>query len=443
MQLKKITGIGLFCLLVSGSLWGQQQVSLSFPAAAQQTINLYYFSGARADTLTATLDVVGKAIFTLPLKDYRGIIVLGNKESGSVELVLAESQLEVVCRASKLNIETVEWINSAENDYLKWIFSTQSQRIRLLGWLEQGEMFHADLDLSLVTGLKEATKQTNQTFEQTQSENGRSPLFAARYYEAVSFMNRLYEAEQYPYPQSFQAMKAEMETAAVIPTMYRSGNMWMQMHNMYISLFNRMESMPNQRLRYVESIINTLHHLQQPYYEGFLTGSIMEMERFGWLSARDTLLAHVIKENPHFNPNIPALKLSISAFLMRSNKIAPEIVGLSTPRGNEKMVVVFHDSDCNTCVNEMNTLARRYSVLKKNNIRVVSIAADKNATHFETESRNFPWQDKLCDFQGFEGVNFTTFGVMATPTFFVISQDGMIESEFNNINELMEKLFPE
>jgi hypothetical protein len=81
--------------------------------------------------------------------------------------------------------------------------------------------------------------------------------------------------------------------------------------------------------------------------------------------------------------------------------------------------------------------------LHNNNIRVVSIAADMNPARFEAESRRFPWVDKLCDFQGFEGVNFMAFGVMATPTFFVISENGKIEQEFNSVNEMIDSLLKE
>jgi peroxiredoxin len=212
---------------------------------------------------------------------------------------------------------------------------------------------------------------------------------------------------------------------------------------MYISLFNRVEGLPNQRQRYAESIINTLQHLQEPYYAGFLAGSIMETERFGWLEERDTILAQVVKENINFKTNIPSLQFSLNSFLMRHKGIAPKIAGLSDQKNPEKTVLAFHDSDCNSCLNEMQTLARRYEHLRKNKIRVVSIAADKNQEHFEAEVRNFPWADKLCDFQGFEGVNFTAFGVMATPTFFVISKEGKIEGEFYDANELINNLLGE
>jgi peroxiredoxin len=439
MKLKKMVLSGLLGLCVFGSLFGQQ-VSLSFPTAAEKEMNLYYFSGARADTLTAVLDASGKTVFILPKKDYRGIIVLGNQEQGLVELILAEPKLEVACHADVLNIETAKTENSAENAYLKQIFNKQSQQMRKLAWLEQGELFHADLDTIFIAELEKLKSQTQQAIEQTNEENSQSSLFAARLYEVINFMNRIYEAEHYTYSQYFTAVKAEMEKAELIPVMYHSGNMWLQMHNMYISLFNRMPGLVNPRQQYAESIMNTLSRLQAPYFESFLAGSILETERFGWAAVRDTILTQVLKKNPDFKTNIPLLQVSLSAFFMRNKGLAPEIAGLLAPKGDKRMIVAFHDGDCDFCENEMNTLARRYGSLQENNIRVVSIAADRNKERFEAQARNFPWADKLCDLQGFEGVNFTAFGVFATPAFFVVSKDGRIEGEFNDVNELIETI---
>jgi len=438
-MLKKISLTCLLSLLVSGNVFGQL-ISLEFPVAAGKGINLFYFSGMRVDTLTVRLDTTGKGIFELPQKDYRGIIVLEENELGFAELLLAEPFLEVNVRADVLNIETAETNNSKENAYLKRIFVEQSQRMRQLAWLQHGEVFHADLDTVLVAKLIIEKIQTQQALEHAKNENSRSPLFAARYYEAMDFMNRLFEAEQTAYSQNFLAVKAEMEEAGMIPVIYRSGNMWHQMHNLYISLFNRVQGVAYPRQLYAESIINTLSHLKKPYYEGYLAGSIFETERFGWLEARDSILANVVIKNPHFVTNIPSLQLSLNSFMMRNKGIAPKIVGLSESKNYTRTVLAFHDSNCSVCLNEMNTLVSRYEHFKKNNVRVVSIAADKNKEHFEAEVSNFLWADILCDFQGFEGVNFTTFGVVATPTFFIIAKNDKIEGEFDNANDLISKL---
>jgi peroxiredoxin len=335
-------------------------------------------------------------------------------------------------------MEQVDFSESEENMFLQRIFTAQSRNLQRQAWLQAAERFYDASDSFLKT-VQTELKTVEQSIEALQTETGHSPLYAARYYELNLFMNRLFEADRQADPNKALSLRWEMETDLDVASLYRAGQLWSSVHNYYISLFNRID-MPNKRREYVQSVLRTLGRLQPPIYEAYLAGSIFETERFGWLDARDSILARTLAEKPHFKTAIPSLKQAVEAFLMRSKKIAPGIAGLSPRNGYEKMLVAFHDTDCNSCVNEMNTLARSYEALKKNKIRVISIAADKSAERFEAGTRDFPWPDKLCDLKGFESENFKAFGVMATPTFFVISKDGMIKNEYHSAEEVISGL---
>lgn len=58
-----------------------------------------------------------------------------------------------------------------------------------------------------------------------------------------------------------------------------------------------------------------------------------------------------------------------------------------------------------------------YSWLKAKGIRVVSVASDIDKKKYEEGIRNFPWQDKLCDFKDLEASNFSNYNVIGTPYF--------------------------
>ncbi|MCL2652055.1 MAG: thioredoxin family protein, partial [Candidatus Azobacteroides sp.] len=68
-------------------------------------------------------------------------------------------------------------------------------------------------------------------------------------------------------------------------------------------------------------------------------------------------------------------------------------------------------------------------------IRVISIAADHDENVFEYHAKDFPWTDKLCDYQGFEGNNFKNYGVVATPTIYLIDENGNIQGKFATLQE--------
>ena len=431
--MKQQTILSFLFLLAASGLYGQQ-VQIRFPKMAEKEAKLYYFSGAQVDSVARQTDRKGRAVLKIPEAGYRGMAFLKVAGAGGIEIVVAGKETNITCPAEELNTEYVDFSESEENAFLQRIFTTQGRNLQRQAWLQAAGQFY-DAGHPFLVAVRTELDAVEQSIEDLQKEAGHSPLYAARYYELNRFMNRLFEADQQADPEKALSVRREMETSLDVAALYRSGQLWESVHNYYISLFNRID-MPDKRREYVQSVLRTLDRLQTPLYEAYLAGSVFETERFGWLDARDSILARALDGNPYFKTAIPSLKQAVEAFLMRSKKIAPGIAGLSPQEDYEKMLVAFHDTDCNTCVNEMNTLARSYETLKKNKIRVISIAADKSAERFAAGTRDFPWADKLCDLKGFEGENFKAFGVVATPTFFVINKDGIIENEYHRAEEI-------
>jgi len=268
------------------------------------------------------------------------------------------------------------------------------------------------------------------------ADAAQSPLYAAAFYRLNGFMNRLFEAEQQADKAKALPVETEMETSLDVAALYRSGQLWGSVHNFYINLFNRLDERDKHRA-YAHSILRTLGRLQTPYYEAFLTGSLTETERFGWKDSQDTILTQVLAEHPGLKTDIPFLKSAVTNFRTKNQRIAPSIEGLpDTTESYDKLLVAFYDSDCNTCENEMRRIASSYQRLKAKGFRVVSIAADKVVSRFKEGGKDFPWTDKLCDFKGFEGENFRNFGVMATPTLFVVDKEGKIVQECYGLDEV-------
>ena len=437
-MLRKIILLQTILFLVSMHV-SAQVIRLDAPLLAGKQANLYYFQGARVDSIITTIDASGKADFTIEYKNYKGMAALVIPDAGGIEMVVAEPNILVECNSPALNNETAVFPKSEENNFLKYIFTTQTRYLQQQAWLRAGSQLF-DEDSQILSAVQPGLKKVEDSIAALNSEIDASKFYAAGYFRLSEYLNRLFEAEQRRDVEASLPIRREMEETLDITALYTSGQLWESILNFYLSIFNQTLNDGVKQTEYAESVLKTSRRLGAPYFEAYIAGCITETERFGWMDARDSILAHVIEKNPGFKTNILSLQHSLNSFLMRYKGIAPEIAGLSASKDYTKTVLAFHDSDCNTCLNEMNTLARNYELLRKNKIRVVSVAADKNKERFEAETRNFPWADKLCDFQGFEGVNFTAFGVVATPTFFIISKDGKIEGELNDANELVSKL---
>jgi thiol-disulfide isomerase/thioredoxin len=93
----------------------------------------------------------------------------------------------------------------------------------------------------------------------------------------------------------------------------------------------------------------------------------------------------------------------------------------------QKALLVFYEAGCPGCEELLAKLLAGQELLKSNGIRVVAISADQDEATFEGRSASFPWKDTFCDLKGMNGVNFRRYGVVGTPTVFVIGKSGRIE----------------
>ncbi|MDR1762845.1 MAG: TlpA family protein disulfide reductase, partial [Dysgonamonadaceae bacterium] len=118
---------------------------------------------------------------------------------------------------------------------------------------------------------------------------------------------------------------------------------------------------------------------------------------------------------------------------------APAIINGTDTIQPKNALIVFYDSDCGNCQNELHKIIGRYNLLKDNRIRVISIAADVNRGLFEETAQKLVWQDNLCDFRGFDGENFINYGVVGAPTLVLIDKDGIVRGRYARIEELLGK----
>jgi len=414
-----------------------QDVSLLAPSLPDRESKLYYFTGARVDSLAATVDKSGKALFRIPEGNYRGMATLVVPGSGGIEFVVAEPSVQVECKAIALNIETVNFPNSAENRFIKHIFTTQSRYLQQQAWLQAGSQLF-DADSPVISTIQPELKKVEDSMVALNNEIAASPLYAAKYFRLSEYMNRLFEAEQKQDGASALLIRREMEESLDIASLYTSGRLWESVLNFYTSLFNQTAGEDKQQ-QYAASILRTSQRLSAPFLEAYISSCITETERFGWNQAQDSILSTLLANHPGFTASLSPLQRALGAYAAKSNKSMPEIAGLSqTDIAYTKTLIAFYDSDCSSCVNEIFRLITIYPQLQEKNIRVVSIAADMDKKHYEEGIRNFPWQDKLCDFEGFSGKNFSNYNVIGTPSFFLLDSNHKLLGQFYSVSDLEE-----
>lgn len=399
-----------------------QEVRISFSALAGQEVKLYYFSGAKGDSLLSVVDTSGKAVFNIPSSDYRGMAALVVPGAGGIELVVAEPSIVVECNSNQLSTETIVFSHSNENNFLKYIFTSQSRYMQQQAWLQAGsELF--DAGSPVLAAIQPELQKVEASMLALDKEIDSSPLYAAKYYRLADFMNRLFDTEQKRDSERALLIRQEMEKSLDIASLYHSGQLWNSVLNFYLSMFNHTAGEDKQQ-QYAASILRIQQRLPAPYYEAFLASCIIETERFGWQQAQDSILLGL---HPGFTSSIPGLQRAIGLYQVKNSGTIPGIVGLEeTNEIYTKTLVAFYDSDCSSCVNEMFRLVALYPKLKEKGIRVVSIAADVDKNKYENGIKDFPWKDKLCDFKGFEGTNFSNYNIVGSPSFYLMDKSNKL-----------------
>ena len=137
---------------------------------------------------------------------------------------------------------------------------------------------------------------------------------------------------------------------------------------------------------------------------------------------KEALLAQLFDTEDLLSPGHQAPKLSLSD----SISIEPF-----------NSLVIFYETGCGNCDNELLQLRGNYQILQERNIRVISVSADMDETVYKKNADVFPWEQKLCDYKGFEGVNFRNYAIVGTPTIYVIDGKGMITGRYSRLADYL------
>lgn len=183
-----------------------------------------------------------------------------------------------------------------------------------------------------------------------------------------------------------------------------------------------------------------------PYHKDFITDMSLLLERTaneriyntlaenlfaicestGWNDLEEQLAYYLINSGRIQNPT-GKLKMLMTLFKLGKGSKAPGLLQGTLPAGNT--LLVFYETGCGPCENEMQQLKGNYPLLKEKGYEVVSVSADTDADVFRNTADAFPWKSKYCDFKGFDSPDFNNYGVIATPTFYVI-KDGVVQARY-------------
>ncbi|WP_431242843.1 hypothetical protein ACQ9BO_24460 [Flavobacterium sp. P21] len=142
---------------------------------------------------------------------------------------------------------------------------------------------------------------------------------------------------------------------------------------------------------------------------------IKEFTRAGKDDLVDEITAYATKSGKIENPSKKFQNVINGPVVGAS---APSLqIGSAKKTINKKTILLFFESGCNNCENEIHQLLGNYQILKDKGYEVISVVADMTKEAGDGHNHEFPWKEQLCDYKGFSGPNFQNYAIIGTPTF--------------------------
>ena len=414
-----------------------QTIQFDLPAQKGKTLYLLAYKGTKQDTIfSGKIDEKGRLQTKNITPLLSGVVTLHIKPDISFDFIYSEKEnITLHSEGEYIYAQNTHFHNSPDNDFVETRFSEQAMRQQKLMFAEQGMQLYKENE-KLYKNLeeeKEILLQQQTVFEQMLQSEAPN-LYSARLMLlqnlANNYVSRLQitsDTTEYGKIREYVLENLDAETA------YRSG-MWFSVINGMLEIYYKPSPFYGQ---FGKDICKLLEKTKsQDVFLALANDAATICNQYSWNLDEIALSEYLHKSGRITNPT-DKLHRMLMMYKLQAGMPAPPIVQTQSiaPLRPKKSVIVFYESGCNSCENEMNQLVGNYPVLKSKGYEVISIAADTDSTIYQNTSGNFPWSTKLCDFKSFAGENFMNYGVIGTPTFYVIDENGMIEGKYARMED--------
>ncbi|MDR1698404.1 MAG: thioredoxin family protein [Prevotellaceae bacterium] len=437
--MKKLINI-ISVLLFASGLCAQPSIKVEMPEFAGRDLTISLKKGLKNDTVfSGKLDTKGLTLAKLPMSEanFSGIASLTVSAQKGMDFIINRKDFTIKNTGTDFSPAHIQFAGSEENK-------------QFLGWKEN-KMQH-DPKTFMIAQLLTVYKPEDAFYPALQQEQKRleetKPAFksadladwyAPRFAGIVHFLsgdlaNMSRSGGQLD---AAIAVRNYALDSLDIEALYTSG-LWFNVINGLLELYQPGAPFANSFARDMSMILMRTQSLTA--YEAFASDLLMICQQFGWDKAEEEIVNFLLNEQRIKNPQDGRLKALLARANTAPGNPAPPISGIDKFSKGNGALLVFYESGCVSCQELIKNLKAQYDFFAATNLRIISISADTSEEAFKEYSKDFPWTDRICDLQGFSGGNFKTYGILATPTMFLLDNSDKIVNRFSTINSLIEEL---
>lgn len=435
--MKQKTVIALIILLGATCRLSAQTIQLYFPRFAGQEYDFFIFQGSETDTLqSGVIPEDGRVVLSVPggrmpyaPTNYRGMGRWLLKNGGGLDFVVNGENFSAHCTEPEPNEENIIYKNSREKAFLFEKYYCQQAIFQKMDFIQMGlNAYKEEPDNPLHPLLLSEKEKQEKAFLELTKEMIASPLYAARFRRISNFLNALplYNLNTGNPDSQLKDRRRFIEEELDPDALYTSG-LWRDLISQTAAIYEDEND-------YIKAMMACLERTKsQTVYLQLAEDLIAICEQYGWQEQEERLIYYLNNKGRITEPT-GKLKQLMTLFKLAKGSKAPAFSQGKLSKG--RVLLVFYESGCGPCENEMQQLKGNYALLKEKGYEIVSVSADTDEAVFRNTAESFPWKGKYCDLQGFEGEDFVNYGVIGTPTFYLIDKAGIVQGRYARLSDM-------
>lgn len=425
-----------------------QDIEMEFPYFAGKTYDFILFQGSKTKVIHDTVPKDGKFTLSVPKEysPYTGMVrwlITGTKEGGGLDMLIPGHNFSVICKEPKPDDSNIIYTGNKHIGELNILFKKQQTIFARHDAMLQATKAFSVGDKNYALYKKEYHNQLK-AYDDFQKELKLKNDYPAQFITIVNITQgigtQIFPTEKERAKNIAHYISQELDWE----TLYTSGHWdgivasWVAIHT---EVFNEPKGFASdfaqisKKLKgeqYTDFAARVAYTLSQNGKDNFIAEiSPMVIASEKITSYIGPLAVYIAGTN---GTQAPDLELSIgpSTTILQSKDFTKETRG--------KTLLLFYVSSCGPCKQVLDELSKEYTNIQALGIRVISISADEDEFLFTAKAKELPWKDKYRDNKGLKGINFKNYGVMGTPTLFLIDKSGKIVVRSATLKEIMSNL---
>lgn len=425
-----------------------QKIEMYFPKFAGKTYDFIIFDGSGTKMVQDTIPKDGRFTLTVTKEStpYIGMsrwLITGTEEGGGLDMLIPGHDFAVSCTEITPDNQNIIYAGNVEIQQLNELYVKQQSIFKRYDAMFQAIKSFSSTDKNYSIFEIEHQEQLK-TYENFQNELKEKNNYPGQFINIVNITQgigtQLLQSEKEKAKNIVQYIAEDMDWQAL----YTSGHWteiissWIDMNSIFI----------NDSQQFTGDFSKISNKIKNPKnYTDFVQVVAAALTRNGKDELIKTITPVVLKSGKVLSyqkasavylkgmEGTQAKDLVIKEYPNHQNAKILKSIDFAG-KDYTKTLILFYQSTCGNCEKLLAELKNEYDKIKTHKIRVIALSSDIDFSIFKNKAKDFQWKDSYADS---EGENFKNYGVIGTPTLFLIDNEGKIILRSASLDNVLSK----